>query len=128
MSELFCCECAMKVPARLTDGREIYPHRNDLKSVPFWKCDTCRNYVGCHHKTGNPTRPLGCIPNAALRKARQQIHALIDPAWQSGRVTRKGLYRHLTEATGRKYHTANIRTIEEAREVYRLASGFIQNS
>jgi hypothetical protein len=29
--------------------------------------------------------------------------------------------------TGREYHTANIRTVEEAREVYRIARAFIRS-
>jgi hypothetical protein len=27
---LYCCGCQKDVPARLTDGREVYPHRLDL--------------------------------------------------------------------------------------------------
>ena len=65
--------------ARLTDGKEVYPHRSDLNSLPFWICDRCRNFVGCHHKTKNPTRPLGCIPNKEMKNARKHIHNLLDP-------------------------------------------------
>ncbi len=119
---IFCCECGEKVAARLTNGAEIYPHRSDLAKLPFWKCDTCGNHVGCHHKTHNPTQPLGCIPNAEIRNARQHIHRLIDPLWKTGKITRKNLYARLAFLTGRKrYHTANIRSVDEAREVYRHA-------
>ena len=118
---IYCCGCSQKVNARLTDGAEIYPHRKDLKSLPFWKCDDCDNYVGCHHKTKNRTRPLGCIPTKELKDARQHIHKVIDRIWQSGGMTRKQLYKRLSDDLGRNYHTANIRSIEEAREVYRLA-------
>ena len=119
--DIHCCGCSQKVNARLTDGVEIYPHRKDLKSLPFWKCDDCGNYVGCHHKTKNRTRPLGCIPTKELKDARQHIHKVIDRIWQSGGMTRKQLYKRLSDDLGRNYHTANIRSIEEAREVYRLA-------
>ena len=119
--DIHCCGCSQKVKARLTDGVEIYPHRKDLKSLPFWKCDDCDNYVGCHHKTKNRTRPLGCIPTKELKDARQHIHKVIDRIWQSGGMTRKQLYKRLSDDLGRNYHTANIRSIEEAREVYRLA-------
>ena len=64
---IHCCECSEKVNARLTDECEIYPHRQDLKSLPFWKCDTCGNHVGCHHKTKNRTQPLGCIPSDEIK-------------------------------------------------------------
>jgi hypothetical protein len=53
--DIFCCECREKVNARLTEGEEIYPHREDLKDLPFWICDKCKNFVGCHHKTDNPS-------------------------------------------------------------------------
>ncbi len=60
---IYCCGCNEKIKARLTNGEEIYPHRTDLYLLPFWKCDSCGNFVGCHHKTDNPTKPLGCIPS-----------------------------------------------------------------
>lgn len=55
---IFCNECGKDVECRLTNGSEIYPHRGDLKDLPFWIHDVCGNYVGCHHKTDNPTTPL----------------------------------------------------------------------
>lgn len=118
---IYCCGCGNNVNARLTNGAEIYPHRADLAALPFWKCDQCGNHVGCHHKTANRTRPLGCIPTPELKAARQHIHALIDPIWQSGKMGRKELYRKLSDEIGWKYHTAKIRSIEEARKVYAAA-------
>lgn len=118
---IYCCACAKDVDARLTNGGEIYPHRPDLKILPFWKCDTCKNFVGCHHKTKNRTAPLGCIPTAEIKDARKHIHALIDPIYQTGLMTRKKLYELLSDAVGWKYHTAKIRTIEEARTAYKAA-------
>lgn len=118
--EIYCCGCNGKIEARLTDGAEIYPHRSDLYILPFWKCDTCGNYVGCHHKTKNRTKPLGCIPTPELKKARQHIHALFDPIWQSGKIKRKELYKEISEKIGWSYHTAKIRSVEEAREIYRI--------
>lgn len=118
--ELYCCGCASNVEARLTDGGEIYPHRNDLHELPFWKCDACGNFVGCHHKTRKRTRPLGCIPTPEISNARKHIHALLDPMWKSGKVGRSDLYAKLSTKLGWKYHTAKIRSIEEARTVYRL--------
>lgn len=118
--EIFCCGCSSKVRARLTDGREIYPRRPDLADLPFWRCDECGNHVGCHHKTKNRTFPLGVIATPELKGARQHLHALIDPLWQSGRFTRKAIYAAISERVGWPYHTAKIRTVEEARQVYRV--------
>src|SRR4051812_7339665 len=80
---LYCCQRRGEVDARLTDGGEIYPHKPDLCGLPFWKCDGCGNYVGCHHKTQDRTRPLGNIPNKAMREARKHIHRILDPLWKA---------------------------------------------
>ncbi len=119
MKTIYCCGCERKIDARLTDGAEIYPHRPDLSQLPFWKCDTCGNHVGCHHKTKNRTEPLGNIPTKELRRARQHIHRILDPLWKERRIKRGKLYQMLSDELGWGYHTALIRTVEEARDVYR---------
>lgn len=119
---IFCCGCQTDVEARLTSGKEVYSHRPDLHDLPFWKCDTCKNFVGCHHKTKNRTNPLGVIPTPALKAARQEIHRVIDPLWKSGRVGRSQLYSMIGHLIGvEEYHTADVRTVEQAREVVRVA-------
>lgn len=117
--KLWCCSCADYVDARLTDGSEVYPHRKDLSDLPFWRCDGCGNWVGCHHKTKDRTRPLGNIPSPELKKARGHIHALIDPLWKSRKIKRGDLYARMSEKIGWNYHTASLRTIDEARKAYR---------
>jgi hypothetical protein len=114
---IYCCECKKDIEARLTSGKEIYPHRKDLYSLPFWICDACLNYVGTHHKTKNRTRPLGVIPNEGMRSARKKIHAILDPLWKSGKIKRRTLYKNIRDHLGKEYHTANIKNIEEANEV-----------
>jgi hypothetical protein len=119
---LFCAGCQCDVRARLTSGREVYRHRPDLSDLPFWKCDGCGNFVGCHYKTRDRTRPLGCIPTPELRAARQEIHRIIDPIWKSGRIGRSELYTMVAREMGAsEYHTADIRTVDEARSVLRIA-------
>lgn len=116
---LWCCKCADYVEPRLTDGAEVYPNRPDLSELPFWRCDTCDNWVGCHHKTKNRTKPLGNIPSPELKKARGHIHALIDPLWKSKKISRSELYQRMSDKLGWSYHTATLRTIDEARIAYR---------
>lgn len=119
--KIYCAGCEKEINARLTNGFEIYPHREDLQGLPFWKCDTCGNYVGCHHNRKHDSiKPLGIIPTAELRKARQRIHMILDPLWKVGALTRKEIYLILSEKLGWKYHTAKIRNIEEAETVYKL--------
>lgn len=117
--KIYCCGCAAEVDARLTDGREIYAHRPDLAKLPFWKCDACGNFVGCHHKTKQRTRPLGCIPTPELRKARGSLHNVIDPMWKCGEFSRGKIYSAISKKIGKKFHTAEIRSVEEAQKVYR---------
>lgn len=127
--KIYCCGCQKEVEARLANGREVYPHRPDLRGLPFWKCDGCGNHVGCHHKTKDSTRPLGNIPTPVLRDARKHIHALVDPLWRSGKMKRGQLYAKLAASIGaRSYHTGEIRTIEEARTVYRVAKEISQEA
>ncbi len=121
---LYCCGCQKDVQARLTDGREVYPNRQDLFGLPFWKCDTCGNHVGCHHKTKDRTRPLGNIPTKELKNARRHIHRILDPIWESGRMPRGKLYAKIARELGLKeYHTAEIKTIDDARKVYVIVKG-----
>lgn len=117
--KIYCVGCSQDVEARLTSGLEIYPHRDDLGHLPFWKCDGCRNFVGCHHKTADPTRPLGIIPTREIREARKHIHRLLDPIWKKKRMTRKEVYAELSGRLGYEYHTGEICKIEEARRIFR---------
>jgi len=120
---IYCCGCEEYVDARLTCGKEIYPHRVDLYDLPFWKCDTCGNYIGCHHKTTDRTKPLGVIPTDELRRARHDIHKLMDPIWRGGEIKRADLYKMISDEFGFRYHTAKIKSIEDARKIYK----FIEN-
>lgn len=123
--QITCCGCNQeKVEARLTNGEEIYPHREDLYDLPFWKCDTCDNFVGCHHKTSNRTQPLGCIPTKELRKMRSIIHRMLDPLWKYGNHKRKDVYGWLSNSTGKPYHTANLCSIEDCEEIIKLLAEF----
>src|SRR6476661_4880981 len=114
--QIYCATCEKKVDARLTNGKEIYPHRPDLYALPFWICDTCKNYVGCHHKTDNPTSPKGIISTAAMRKWRVKIHYTLDPLWKSGKINRGKAYAYISKRLGYTYHTGNLRSEADAKK------------
>lgn len=120
--KIYCTGCEEDVEARLTDGKERYPHRPDLASIPFWKCDTCGAYVGCHHKTKTPTRPMGTLATPEMLEARKSIHNLIDPIWQSGEFGRGQVYAAIKKQLGYPYHTGELRTMDEARKVWKIAA------
>lgn len=118
--QIYCTGCETEVEARLTNGKERYPHRQDLYELPFWKCDTCGAYVGCHHKTAKPTTPLGYLATPAILDARKKIHALLDPLWKSGKIKRGQAYSHVGNRLGYPYHNGEIKTLEEARKIYKI--------
>lgn len=120
--KIYCCGCCSDVEPVLVSGKEIYPHRQDLYGLPFWRCEECGNYVGCHHKTRNRTAPLGCIPTKEIKEARKKVHALLDPLWQNGGYKRAQLYKIISDKLGWKYHTANIKTTDEAAKVVQIIS------
>jgi hypothetical protein len=122
MMKIYCTGCETDVDARLTDGKERYPHHIDLYDLPFWKCDTCGNYVGCHHKTKERTKPLGVIATPEILNARKKIHALLDPLWKQGKIKRGQAYAYVTNRLGYTYHNGEIRTIEEARKIYTIVA------
>ena len=121
--KIYCCECGKDVNARLTDGKEIYPNRKDLFDLPFWKCDICGNYVGCHHKTDNNTKPLGVIPNKKIREYRKMIHRIIDPLWKNKIMSRKKIYKIISDQLGYEYHTAKLKTTKECKNVLVILNG-----
>lgn len=125
--QLYCTGCEKDVEARLTDGKERYPHRPDLYELPFWKCDTCGAYVGCHHKTDNPTKPLGYLATPAILDARKKIHALLDPLWKSKKIKRGQAYAYVSKRLGHTYHNGEIKTLEEARTIYKIVAELHNN-
>lgn len=122
-----CLHCSGE--ARLTDGREIYPHRLDLHHKPFWKCDPCDATCGCHPGT---TEALGHPANKETRTARSRLHEeLLDPLWKSAhrddrRARRNRIYHYLSEKMSlprEKTHTGMF-TIEQCREAWRVLKEF----
>lgn len=122
VATIYCTGCKRDVQARLTNGQELYPHRPDLYELPFWECDTCGGYVGCHHKTATPTKPLGFIGTPAIFDARKKIHALLDPLWKSGHIKRGQAYAHISKQLGRPYHTGEIKDLHEAATIWRIVA------
>ncbi len=113
---IFCVQCDNYKQPRLTTGNEIYPHLPKLSKNNFYKCDDCGNYVGCHK---NGSKPLGVIATIELRNARQHIHRILDPIWKNNLLSRGKLYKKICNELGyQQYHTANIKSIDEARKVY----------
>lgn len=115
---IYCCACGEYVDAFLITGKTAYPHRPDLFELHFWQCPYCENFVGCHPRWGRGEFiPLGCIATQEIKRARMELHAILDPIWKSGRVRRKKIYAKISEYLGYEYHTAQTRSIAEIEKV-----------
>lgn len=117
MVKVYCCECKKDIQAWKCYGSKVYPHREDLKDKVFYMCGTCENFVGTHKDS---QKPLGNIATKEIKNARQHIHKILDPIWQDGKEYRKVIYRKISKHIGKEYHTAEIRTLEEARDIYKF--------
>jgi len=71
---------------------------------------------------------MGHIATPELRNAKRHIHTILDPLWQTGGMNRKAIYQCLTEHLGWTYHTAKVRDIEEARQVYKLVQSLSEKA
>ncbi len=117
-----CIHC--KQECRLTNGKEIYPHRPDLYNKRIWKCDPCNATVGCHP---GGTNALGFAANKQTRDARMKLHNLrLDPIWKNAesgkKQVRSCVYRYLSHMMGlppEDTHTGMF-TIEQCREAWTI--------
>lgn len=120
MNNVFCYICNKTIDVELVTGKEIYPHRKDLYPLKFYQCQFCQGYVGVHKGT---LKPLGYIVSNKIKKARMKIHDIIDPIWKNKKMKRKEVYKKISNHIGKKFHTAEIKTIDEADEILKFLQG-----
>lgn len=111
--KIYCVGCKEKINAVLLTGKEIYPHRKDLYGKKFYQCPKCLNYVGCHPNT---TTPLGFIPTKELKQARIAVHNKMDMLWKNGKISRKDLYKKISDYMGYEYHNARTTSVDECKK------------
>ena len=105
--------------AKLVTGVSLYPQRSDLAAKRFWRCADCDAHVGTHG--GHPRKgiaadtPLGSLANAALRRARSCAHAVFDPVWKEGIVTRTEAYGALAAQLQIPVAECHIALFDETR-------------
>jgi hypothetical protein len=87
------CDCCAG-PVVLVQNRVLYGE-NIGEWPALYFCLCCEASVGCHDFS---IYPKGLMADRAVRAARQQVHRLLDPLWQSGRMTRDQAYNLLAEA------------------------------
>lgn len=80
---------------------EEYYGRRYGRSYMCYYCKDCDAYVGTHNNT---TNPLGTMANKELRELRMKCHAMIDPLWRAGKISRGRIYQKLSDAFGKEIH------------------------
>lgn len=63
-------------------GETVYRYsiENRFKDDPFWYCEACRAWVGCHKGT---KRPLGYPADDTVRFWRKEAHKIFDELWRA---------------------------------------------
>jgi hypothetical protein len=102
-SDKICEYCNKK--AKMVTGEKIHPHRPDLYTLNFWRCDPCDASVGCAPGT---ITPLGRMANAELKKEKQLAHQAFDTIWKSGKIRRTQAYNLLSKKLGISVHDCHI--------------------
>lgn len=103
--------------AKWCSNEEVYGRRYGKSYMCYW-CKDCDAYVGCHQ---NSRKPLGTMANKALRKLRMETHALIDPLWKNGGMSRRAMYQKLSVALGYDVHVGSSNE-QECRAIMRVIS------
>ena len=119
---IYCCACERTMSTTQVSGERVYPHLPSLFLKRFWQCDGCGNFVGTHEKGTQAGQPLGCIPTPQIKKIRMAIHNKLDPIWKCRVMSRTAVYKLMSKCMGHEYHTANLRTVEEANQALEHAT------
>lgn len=104
LAKVDCGECGK--PAGLVTGEVIYPHREDLRELPFWRCCACLAYTGCHQGT---FRPKGTPCGSETRRARIEAHAAFDTLWRR-KMARDGVSQGEARAKAYKWLSEQLGT------------------
>lgn len=118
--KIYCCTCEKDMEALLVPAKEIFGTKANNLNGGYWRCVKCNSYCGTHNKGRKVLSPLGSMAGPEIRNARIRIHRILDPLWmrKNAKLTRKKVYKMLSRAIGRDYHTAELRTLEECSFIY----------
>lgn len=120
---IYCCGCKDEVMARLTNSMEVYPDSAYSPALPFWKCDSCDNFVGCYHRTSKPTKPLGVIPTPEINKFRERVRLAVNSLLRNSVHNRTEIYARISQQLGKQYKLTDIQNPAEVRRILRIIQG-----
>lgn len=116
-----CLGCEKVVQGRLTNGKEVYPDKPELKRRRFYVCDTCKGFIGCHDWKKCKNVPIGSIPTKELAEKRKEVFEELKPIIDAKVLSKKRLYGELGKALGKDFNIATIETVEEADKAIKAA-------
>ena len=112
--EVICPKC--NKPAPWVENKEKYG-RNYGRSYMCYFCKPCGTYVGCHNNT---RQPLGTMADRETMEWRKKAHAVIDPIYKKGIMSRKKLYAFLSKTLGYNVHIGSS-DIEQCKKIIDIA-------
>ena len=102
---IYCHACNSDTDAVQTKGLQVHRDKPELHQLPFWQCNHCGNSVGCVTGTTKPTGPIA----PEIENARDHIRELIKSEWKGGKID-----------------VENIRSIDQARKLYKIVQNMIK--
>lgn len=76
----YCVKCGVFTAYRETDN--------------CWFCPECGRLVGCY---ANTDFPMGCVATSIERNTRISVHRLVDRIWKENLMSRKEVYKELSQ-------------------------------
>lgn len=112
------CDCSGEPTVTLTSNSAIYGR--EYGDWPYvYLCMLCGASIGTHPHS---VYPLGLMADKETRSLRTALHAIIDPAWKEGQISRGELYRVMAEGMGlQRFHVGDLTKAQchQANAVFR---------
>jgi hypothetical protein len=105
---VYCPYCTKQ--AALVDSSIIYKSSYGF----IWLCQNCDAYTGVH-KSSRTFKPLGTLANKETRELRKKVHALFDPYWKGGKMTRDQAYVKLASMLNIDKKICHVAMFDEVR-------------
>ena len=112
------CDCCGEPTVTLTSNSTIYGR--EYGDWPYvYLCMLCGASIGTHPHSDYP---LGLMADKETRTLRTALHAIIDPAWKEGQISRGELYQVMAEGMGlQRFHVGDLTKAQchQANAVFR---------
>lgn len=110
-----CAYC--NAPTAYVDSSVVYRRSYGM----IYMCSACRAWVGVHKGT---SVALGRVANAELRDLKKSVHAVFDPIWKQGHLSRGKAYGWLALRMDLSIQECHVGMFDEKQ--CRLAIGILE--